>query len=119
MLTVLIATADRALAATLEAELGALGLDTREAVTGLDALEGAPCADAVFLDVNLPIFDGLTVAARLRDDPDVPPELPIVLITGQDTNPHEVEAAGVKFQLKRIHAAQDLRELIGRALFGA
>ena len=117
--TVLIATADHNLAATLALELGALGFDTREENTGQDALASVQGAVAVFLDVNLPVFDGLEVASLLREDPDVPRELPIVLITGNDTNSRDMHAAGISLQLSKTHAVQELRELMGRALFGA
>lgn len=119
MMRVLIATPDHVLGGNLAAELAAIGLDTCEAFDGLEALESAAGVDAAFLDVGLPIFDGLTVATRLREDPDIPSDLPIILVTGHDTNPHAIDAAGVTMQLNKTHSADELRELVGRVLFGA
>lgn len=60
--------------------LRAQGFATLEAATGEQALQLAPQAAAVVLDVNLPDIPGLEVCRRLRSDP-ATSTLPVVHVS--------------------------------------
>jgi len=102
----------------LEAELSGQGIEVVMAVTGLEAYEAAlrEKPDAVFLTARMPVFDGLAVCRMLRDDPDVPNDLPVFLATSADVDPKAVERAGVTEVVGTRHEASELRELLARHL---
>ena len=102
----------------LAAEIAGQGHDVTVAGTGLDACEIALRLkpDAVVLDAQLPVFDGLAVSRMLRDDPDVPQDLPIFIIAGKELDPKAVETAGVTELIPQRHQETDLRELFARHL---
>ena len=68
--------------------------------------------DLVFLGPSLPIHDGYETCSMLRDDPDVPDRLPIVMLAGADLDPRRIERAGITTTFPRQHGASDVRELL-------
>ncbi|HUW62930.1 MAG TPA: response regulator [Candidatus Bathyarchaeia archaeon] len=102
----------------LEAELSGQGIEVVVAVTGQEAYEAAlhEKPDAVFLTARMPVFDGLTTCRMLRDDPDVPKDLPVFLATSLDVDSKAVERAGVTEVVSTRHEAYELRELLARHL---
>ena len=102
----------------LEGELFGQGHDVTVAVTGQDAYESAlqEKPDAVMLVAPMPVIDALAVSRMLRDDPDVPNDLPVFLVTGLEIDSKAVERAGVTEVVGTRHEAVELRELLARHL---
>ncbi len=102
----------------LEAELAGLGHAVTVALTGQAAYELAVTEkpDLVFLNARMPVFDGLTVCRMLRDDPDVPKDLPVFLVTDLALDPKAVDCAGVTETLPARHEETQVRELLARHL---
>ena len=113
-MNVLLATADSTLAAQFQAELESMGFTVLEAADGSDALVAAGNSNPklMLLDDTLPVFDGLTLAAMLRADPDLPAEVPLLLLAARDVEPHALDAAGVDAVFPKAHGAADLRERV-------
>jgi len=111
---VLIATEDSGAYAVLSAEVEALGFDALWATDGHDAYElvlaEEPCV--VFADNVLAVFTGLELAARLREDPEVPRELPIYLLSDDALEPHVLERSGLTGVFPKSHSGDTLREMI-------
>lgn len=120
MATILIATADSALAAGIEAVLAGMGHDTVTVDSGVDVLDAALAHGPALalLDRALPVHDGLETADLLRADPEVPRELPVFLL-GDDPIPAPLrERHGIDGVLpKRLDAAA-LNEAVVAALMG-
>ncbi len=116
MATIVIATGDAALYSTLSAEIEGQGHAVEWATDGKDAHEAVLASQPalVFLDLTLTVFNGLETAAMLRGDPDVAAELPILLLTDDDLNPHEVEAAGLTALFPKAHGEYELRECLSQ-----
>lgn len=69
---ILVVEDDPGIFEVLEYSLKAAGHDVLAASRGAEALEKAPGADCIVLDVGLPDFDGFEVCRRLRKTSDVP-----------------------------------------------
>ena len=118
MTQAVVATLDGRVGEQLVAELEGEGLVVSWVSDGLAALEAAADAGSIaFVEVDLPIFDGLEFAARVRADPDFSSNFPIILISGRDVEPHALERAGISHVLPKTHTAQDVRELLSRFLY--
>ncbi|MEO5762934.1 MAG: diguanylate cyclase [Vicinamibacteria bacterium] len=75
------------------------------ASTGKRALELAPSADLILLDVMMPEMDGLEVCRRLRAD-EATAMIPVIFVTGLDGAEDEssgFEAGGVDYIVKPIN----------------
>ncbi|MDO8108537.1 response regulator transcription factor [Isoptericola sp. b441] len=68
MTRVLLAEDDPAIAEPLARALGREGYDVVVQGTGQGAIDSAPSADMIILDLGLPDMDGLDVARRVRND---------------------------------------------------
>lgn len=82
--TILLVDDDSSLLAVLTTELEDSGYRVVAAKDGRQALELAASepADAMILDVNMPVLDGLSVCRRLREKHN---PLPIVMLTARDS----------------------------------
>jgi CheY-like chemotaxis protein len=118
MARILIAGEPGELLTVLEAELEGQGHDVTVAASGQEAYELAleEKPDAVILTAQMPVFDGLTTCRMLRDDPDVPSDLPVFLVSGTDVDVKAVERAGVTKLVGARHEDAELRELLARHL---
>lgn len=118
MARILIADDDSSAFEVMSVALAADGHEVLYAADGQEAyqktLEAKP--DLVFLDVMMPVFDGFETCRMLRDDPDVPAELPIVFLTSVDTVSKKFEEAGGTDYLPKRHMIQDLQDLLVRHL---
>jgi DNA-binding response OmpR family regulator len=88
VMRILIADDDAVGCALLQLTLERQGHTVEVATGGRDAVELATAMlpDLVILDVTMPGLDGLEVTRRLRARPRTA-QLPIVLLTGRDTDP--------------------------------
>lgn len=114
MAKILLATTDTGLQDVFSAETEGEGHELLIVMDGQEAFEAGLDgeADLVFLDVNLPVFNGLEICSMLREDPTVPRELPIYLLTNDDQNAYSLEKAGVTGTFSKTHEAWQLRELL-------
>ena len=111
---ILVATDDAPTLAVIGAELAGAGHEVVEALTGQDAYEAAlaETPDLVILDAELAVFDGFETARMIRDDPDMPPRLPVILLHGVDLDPHKVEKSGATGVFPKSHSAPALFDLL-------
>lgn len=116
--TVLLATSDAELGATLSAELEGLGYQPIWTLDGYEAcmaaLEQQPAA--VILDRNLGVHTGLESAMRLREDPEISPALPIILLSDDALDHHPLEKAGITEVMAKTHSVHELQEMLSRLL---
>ncbi|MBP8131000.1 MAG: response regulator transcription factor [Candidatus Hydrogenedentes bacterium] len=116
MARIVIASTDGPSVAILSAELTAEGHDVAEALDGQDAYGMACDADLMFIDPNLPVFDGLELCAMIRSDPELPAALPLVLLASDAVDARKLESAGASCCFPKIHPAHELRELLAALL---
>lgn len=112
MATILIATMDSQAYDSLSSEILGEGYEVLWASDGKEACDLAPGAALVFLDASLPIFNAYEVATLLRGDPDLPRDLPILLLGDEAAEPHQFERAGFTGQFRKSHSYCDVRELL-------
>lgn len=116
MATILIATIDTTEFDILAAEIEGEGHEVINATDGKDAIDLTLARQPaiVILDAALPVFDGFAVAGLLRNDPDVPRELPLVLLGDEPVEPHVFERSGFTTQFPKDHSHHEVRELLSR-----
>lgn len=112
MAIIVIASLDGEAVTTLSNELEAEGHKVRWAGDGQEACEMAVGAALVFLERELPVFSGFEVAAILRGDPDIPRELPILLLDDDAVDPHVFDHSGFTGQFRKSHSYHEVRELV-------
>jgi CheY-like chemotaxis protein len=115
MARILLATSDAALSAALEATLEGAGYGVHALDTGIDVLETAlaEAPDLVLLDHALAVRDGLETTDLLRADPEIPRELPILLLADDAPPSPVLERHGVSAVLpKRLDAALLLERVV-------
>lgn len=80
----------------IEARLGELGYDVRQASDGLEALDAiaAEEPDLVLLDIDMPRLDGLSVCERLKSHP-TRRLIPVVLLTAYQDRAMRIEGLAV------------------------
>jgi CheY-like chemotaxis protein len=74
----------------LSRNLSQAGYEVLEAATGSEALQYAPNADAIVLDVHLPDIVGYEVCRRLKQDP-ATAHVPVIFLTATAHDPKSVE----------------------------
>ncbi len=119
MATVLIATPDTALYAIFAAEISAEGHDLLWALDGNEActLTLSEQPQVVFLDRSLPIFNGFEACQHLRNDPQCPPSLPILILSDDAIDSRQLAKVGATGCFPKTHSGQDVRDLIVKLLF--
>ncbi|TAK26005.1 MAG: response regulator [Chloroflexota bacterium] len=94
-------------------------IDVVTAVNGADALEALAHfrADAILLDIDMPIIDGLEVLARLRSDPHLA-ATPVMMLTadGDAANVRRALADGARDYVVKPFTADVLRQRVRRLL---
>ncbi len=116
--TVLVACDDASVQAVLTAEIEGQHHRVLTAGTGLDVLDAvaAQCPDLVVISVSLPVFNGIEVAQALRQDPDVPAHLPIILFTAETAWTPQLERAGFTDLLCVNHDVGEVADMLARHL---
>ena len=116
MAQILIATEDYREYETLSAEVEGEGHEALWASDGQEAVDLtlSRLPAMVFIDIKLPIFTGLEVVEMLRQDPDVPRALPVLVLCDDPMEPHLFERSGFSEQFSKKHAYQDVRELLAK-----
>jgi len=118
MARILLADEDYECLGRMGAALTGDGHEVIEVYTGKDAfdtvLEQQP--DLVFLATKLAVFNGFEVCEMLREDPDVPKELPIVILYTADPDTRQLERIGATDALAKNHMVVELRDLVVKYL---
>jgi len=114
MATILLADDDYATAAKMQAQAEGAGHTVMLVFDGFDAVEQTSAArpDIVLVSVSLPVFNGLEVCERIRQDPDNPKELPIVLVYEKELDPRTVEQSGATACLPKAHEAHTFSDML-------
>jgi two-component system, chemotaxis family, chemotaxis protein CheY len=89
-----------------------VGFEVEEALNGIEALERllASPADAVIVDINMPLMDGITFLSALRRQALPLSSIP-TLVTSTESKPADIEAArvaGANFYSPKPVAREDL-----------
>jgi CheY-like chemotaxis protein len=118
MARILVCTDDTEEQEVLARELSAEGHEVLRVADGVDALKQAVEASPhlVFLAEALPVFSAYEACRMMRDDPDVPDTLPIVLLAQASPNPKQMEAAGLTDFFIAQRADAELQNLLVRYL---
>lgn len=118
MAKILVAGQDLATLATIEAAIEGEGHDVVAALNGLEAYEKALLEqpDLVMLETAMPVFNGFETCRMLREDPEVPKTLPIVLITAEQIDPRKFEHSLATDQLLKVHSSLQLRDMLVKLL---
>ena len=100
--------------ATIEAE----GYATVTANDGFEAQESAlrERPDLILLEAKMAVFNGFETAAALREDPDIGAEIPIVLITDEDVDPHKIERCQITEVFPKTHGSIQFLDMVIRLL---
>lgn len=118
MAKILIAGEDLAAQDQMELAIAAEGYETVTATNGLEAHELALSEqpDLVLLEEKMPVFNGFETSLALREDPEISPELPIVLITDEDVDPRKVERYKLTELFPKTHGSVHLTDMVTRLL---
>lgn len=102
----------------LSAEIESEGHSIATVINGSDAIQCVLTErpEVVFLGPSLPVHDGYETCSKLRSDPDVPEQLPVVMLGSTDLDRRRLERAGFTTTFPREHGASDVRELLTRLL---
>lgn len=118
MAKILLAGEDLMALGSMEATLEAEDYEVITVTDGLEAHETtlAEEPDLVFLEVSMPIFNGLETCEMIREDPGIPKELPVILLATDDVDIRKMERTGVTDLLPKDHMSVDLRDLVVKHL---
>ena len=113
MAKILLAGEDQMTLDNMEATLSGEGHEVIAAATGLEAYETALSEnpDLVYLEVNMPVFNGFETCEMIREDPEIPKNLPLVLIADDDVPVKKMEQYEVTNQLPKNHLSIHLCEM--------
>ncbi|GMV95010.1 MAG: hypothetical protein AMXMBFR82_47880 [Candidatus Hydrogenedentota bacterium] len=115
---ILVADDDTASLDVMALALTAEGHEVSCATNGQEAYELTlhDKPDLVFLDIMMPVYSGYETCELLRNDPEVPSELPIVFLTSLEPDTRMLERVGASDHLPKRHMVVELRELLARHL---
>lgn len=118
MAKILIADEDFSVREVLAATVSGEGHDVFEASDGQEAIETAlrEQPDLVFLGAMMPVFNGYETCEMLRNDPEVPQSLPIILVSGFNVDVRARERVGADEAIGVSPTAAELRDLLVRHL---
>jgi DNA-binding response OmpR family regulator len=111
---IILATRDAEIYSVLEAEITAERIDVFWAMDGQEAWEHAQQStpDMVILDINLEIYGAFELCGMLRADPDMPPDLAIILLIDGDVNSKQLQKGGFTAIFQKLHVIISLREMM-------
>ena len=114
MAKILIAGGDQAAMDVLSAEIIAEGHTVLTERDGHAAYETsvAEGPDLIFLEAQMPVFNGCETCALIRNDPTFPPRLPVFILTRDDYEPAALRKCGATGRFLKEHVSQDLRDLL-------
>jgi len=118
MARILLANDDSLGAELIALTLSAEGHEVLSAMNGFDAYQTAvhDDPDLVILEAQMPIYSGFEICEMLRNDPAVPPDLPIIFVTTGDEDRRRMERVGVTDILPTTAVSSELRDLLVKHL---
>lgn len=118
MAKVLVASEDLLAQSQMVATIESEGYEAVVAHNGLEAQELALSEhpDLILLEPGLSVFDGFETALALREDPEVPKDVPIVMVTDEAVDPHKVERFRITELFPKTHGSIHLRDMVIRLL---
>lgn len=113
---VIIATDDVSVYMPFSAEIEALGYEALWATNGLEAVMDTERKKplVLFLDERLPVLNPYETCERLRMMPEFHRDLPIYLVTHNETDPRARDMSGFTGEFPAAHGAWALQELMAR-----
>ena len=114
MAKILVVGDDLVSTGNVEATIAAEGYEVISGMTGLDAVEMTleQTPDMVIMDESLAVFNGFEACQMLRDDPEVPNELPIVLLSSGDIDVRKLEAVGATDYMLKTLENTGVRDMV-------
>lgn len=93
-----------------------LGYEALTLYESVDTVEQAiaESVNLVILEENMDIFNGYETSSNLRADPEVPAELPILMIVRRSVHQHDLDKAGITDTLSMEIDPAALREILVR-----
>jgi len=123
--SILVVDDDKDVVELLKFTLEKAGHTVAGAFSGAEALQvigvdppqaGIPLPDLIILDIMMPVMDGYTTAARLRENPDTR-SIPLVIVTAKGKMRDIFEpASNVKAYIEKPFDPNQLRDLVSRLL---
>ncbi len=114
MALIVLADEDMASLDVMTAVISADGHEVLATSSGLEAYEMtlAREPDLVFLATALEVFDGYETCQRIRNDPDISPALPVVILADAKVDSRQVAQVDATTSFPRNHLATELHELL-------
>lgn len=122
VISVLLAEDNDINAIVLSKTLEGIGCIVKRVSNGMEALKTLEHStfDGVFLDIRMPVMDGITAAAAIRDPSSavIDHRVPIIVMTASTDQDDEIQCreAGVDYFLSKPARRDQLREVLGRAI---
>ncbi len=118
MATILAAGEDYSALAIAAATIEGEGHRVITADNGLDAYQMvlSEKPDLAILEVTMPIFNGFETCTMILDDPEVPKDFPVILLTVEPIDSRKMEQVGAADQLPKVHSSIELRDMLVRYL---
>lgn len=118
MAHVMLASEDEALIAQFTATIEAEGHTITVASNGLEAYTQANAEQPVLvlLDEVLGVHGALETAEIIRNDPELPADIPILILTGDDMDPRKLSQSGATGQLARDSGSVSIRDAVVRLI---
>jgi len=123
--SILVVDDDKDVVELLKFTLEKAGHTVAGAFSGAEALQvigvdppqaGIPLPDLIILDIMMPVMDGYTTAARLRENQDTR-SIPLVIVTAKGKMRDIFEpASNVKAYIEKPFDPNQLRDLVSRLL---
>jgi len=94
------------------------GHEVATAFTGLDAYETAiaQSPDLIILEAAMPVFNGYETCLMLRNDPEIPEALPIILMTPERIDAKKMEYIKATDQLPKLHQSVEFHDMMVKYL---
>jgi two-component system KDP operon response regulator KdpE len=107
MRRILVVEDEEAIRGLLRLALEAAGYEVVEAANGLEglAIYHQTAIGLVITDLEMPVMDGVTMIAALRD---AQAQIPVIVISGRQEQFHRVQAFGVQHIFQKPFCLQEL-----------
>lgn len=114
MAKILLAGDDAVAIFNVAASLAADGHDVLTSLNGYEAFETilSEDPDMVLIEPSLPVFNGFETCERVRNDPTLDPNLPVIFLTTDPIDARKMEALDATDQIPKIHASYQLRDML-------